>query len=72
MSLRDWLELPDDELLGRYGHLYIPARDPRYLRRNALIALGNAGGEEARALAAPFAAGGDPVLAPAARRVLER
>ena len=48
-----------------------PARDPRYLRRNALIALGNAGGDEARALAEPFAVGGDPVLAPPARRVLE-
>ena len=36
---------PDGELLARHGHLYVPARDPRYLRRNALIALGNAGGE---------------------------
>jgi epoxyqueuosine reductase len=72
VSLRDWLELPDDELLERYGHLYIPSRDPRYLRRNALIALGNSGGEEARALAEPFARSGDPVLAEPARRVLER
>jgi epoxyqueuosine reductase len=70
VSLHDWLERPDDELLARYGHLYLPDRDPRYLRRNALIALGNAGGDEARALAAPFAAGDDPVLGPAARRVL--
>jgi epoxyqueuosine reductase len=72
VSLREWLELADDALLERHGHLYVPKRDPRYLRRNALIALGNAGGGEARALAEPFARGGDPVLAPAAQRVLDR
>jgi epoxyqueuosine reductase len=72
VSLQEWLELPDGELLARHGHLYIPARDPRYLRRNALIALGNVGGDDARALAEPFARAGDPVLAPPARRVLER
>jgi epoxyqueuosine reductase len=72
VSLRDWLELPDDALLERYGHLYIPSRDPRYLRRNALIALGNHEGDEARALAEPFARSGDPVLAEPARRVLAR
>jgi epoxyqueuosine reductase len=70
--LREWLELPDDELLARHGHLYVPRRDPRYLRRNALIALGNAGGDEARALAEPFARSGDPVLASPAQRVLDR
>ena len=69
VSLVDWLELPDDELLQRYGRLYVPDRDPRYLRRNALVALGN-GPEEYRHLAAPFAASGDPILAPAARRAL--
>ena len=29
------------ELLERFGRWYIAERDPRYLRRNALIALGN-------------------------------
>lgn len=33
----------DDELLDRLGRWYIPHRDPRYLRRNALVALGNSG-----------------------------
>ena len=28
-------------LLARHGRWYIPEHDPRYLRRNALIALGN-------------------------------
>jgi epoxyqueuosine reductase len=69
VSLADWLELPDDELLRRYDRLYVPDRDARYLRRNALIALGN-GPDEYRELARPFADGGDPVLAAAARRAL--
>jgi epoxyqueuosine reductase len=33
----------DDELLARHGRWYIPRRDPRYLRRNALVVLGNSG-----------------------------
>lgn len=40
----DVLELlgaTDDELLERHGRWYIPRRDPRYLRRNALVVLGN-------------------------------
>ena len=51
VSLADWLELPGDELLARHAHLYVPERDPRYLRRNALVALGNAPAEQ-RELAA--------------------
>jgi epoxyqueuosine reductase len=35
------LDATDDDLLARYGHWYIPQRDPRFLRRNALVALGN-------------------------------
>jgi epoxyqueuosine reductase len=38
VSLADWLELPGEELLARHAHLYVPERDPRYLRRNALVA----------------------------------
>jgi hypothetical protein len=30
----------------RYDRLYVPRNDPRYLRRNALVALGNTGGPE--------------------------
>lgn len=33
----------DQELLAEHGRWYIPERDPRYLRRNALVALGNVG-----------------------------
>ncbi len=44
-----WIELadlldPDDEVvLARAGRWYIPRRDVRYVRRNALVVLGNVG-----------------------------
>jgi len=37
------LAASDDELLARYGRWYIAGREPRYLRRNALVVLGNTG-----------------------------
>ncbi len=37
------LESDDDELMAAYGRWYVPDREPRYLRRNALVALGNSG-----------------------------
>ena len=69
VSLADWLELPGEELLARHAHLYVPERDPRYLRRNALVALGNAPAEH-RELAALYADDPDPLLRDAARRAL--
>ena len=36
------LSASDEELLSQVGRWYIPAREPRYLRRNALVVLGNA------------------------------
>ena len=35
------LALGDDALLARFARWYVPRRDPAYLRRNALVALGN-------------------------------
>jgi epoxyqueuosine reductase len=43
VSLLEWLEAPDEELRTRYDRLYFPRNDPRYLRRNALLAAGNSG-----------------------------
>jgi epoxyqueuosine reductase len=37
------LAATDAELLAAHGRWYIAGRDPRYLRRNALVALGNIG-----------------------------
>ena len=41
VSLLDLLRANDETLLADFGSWYIPAREPRYLRRNALVALGN-------------------------------
>ncbi|MDQ6839146.1 MAG: tRNA epoxyqueuosine(34) reductase QueG [Actinomycetota bacterium] len=47
------LEATDEELLARWGRWYIAERDPRHLRRNALIVIGNvADAEHPRVLAA--------------------
>lgn len=43
VDLVELLQLDDDELMARYGRWYIPKREPRYVRRNALVALGNSG-----------------------------
>jgi epoxyqueuosine reductase len=43
VDLLDLLDATDDELMSSHGRWYIPERDPRYLRRNALVALGNVG-----------------------------
>ena len=41
VDLLDLLAADDAALLARFGRWYIPRREPRYLRRNALVALGN-------------------------------
>lgn len=43
VDVLDMLAATDLELISRYGRWYIPQRDPRYLRRNALVVLGNTG-----------------------------
>jgi epoxyqueuosine reductase len=62
VRLVDWLLEDGDALRARYDRLYVPRNDPRYLRRNALVALGNTGGPDDAALAAPFLANGDELL----------
>ena len=41
VDVLDLLGAGDEELMERHGRWYIPARDPRHLRRNALVVLGN-------------------------------
>lgn len=43
VDLRWALGAPDRDLLERFGHFYIPRRNPRFLRRNVLVAMGNDG-----------------------------
>jgi epoxyqueuosine reductase len=54
VDLFELLRADDATLLERFGHWYIPRRQARYLRRNALVALGNSGGLDAAAVAAGF------------------
>ena len=62
VDLVEWLAADGDELVRRYDRLYVPRNDPRYLRRNALVALGNTGGPEHRDAVAAFADDPDPML----------
>jgi epoxyqueuosine reductase len=72
VSLVDWLEADDADLRVRYERLFVPRNDPRYLRRNALIALGNNGGEEHLPLAESYARTDDPLLHEQAEWTLAR
>jgi epoxyqueuosine reductase len=62
VRLRDWLEGDDASLMRRYERLYVPKNDARYLRRNALVALGNTGGRADLPLAAAFLESDDELL----------
>jgi epoxyqueuosine reductase len=62
VSLVDWLEASDGELAERYDRLFVPRNDPRYLRRNALVALGNSGTEEETPLLERYAESADELL----------
>lgn len=64
------LDASDDEVLRRWGRWYLTDREPRWLRRNALVVLGNIGrpdrvvAPDARVVAvlARYLAHDDPVL----------
>jgi epoxyqueuosine reductase len=72
VSLVDWLEAGDDELCERYERLYVPRNDPRFLRRNALVAAGNVGGADERRPVASYVDSDDPLLREHAAWALER
>ena len=63
---RGWLTRDGDELLAELDRLYVPRNDARWLRRNALHALGNVGGEEHLPAALAWVDDEDPVVADAA------
>ncbi|MEO6866937.1 MAG: tRNA epoxyqueuosine(34) reductase QueG [Gaiellales bacterium] len=62
IDLVEWLEGPDEQIDEEWQRLYVPRRRMQYLRRNALIALGNSGRPEQAALAAPFLESEDALL----------
>ena len=72
VSLRDWLDQDGGELVADFDRLYVPHNDPRWLRRNALIAAGNSASRNLQPTVERYAMSDDPVLRDAAEWALER
>jgi epoxyqueuosine reductase len=62
VRLADWLGGDGTALTQRYERLYVPKNDARYLRRNALVALGNTGDVADLPLAEAFLESDDELL----------
>ena len=61
----DMLDASDDALMAGFGRWYIPRREPRYLRRNALVVLANVGDphdSRVRAAVDRALSDGDPLI----------
>jgi epoxyqueuosine reductase len=63
VDLVEWLEEDGREVVERFERLYVPRNDPRWLQRNALVALGNTGNETHVPILERFAGGEDELLA---------
>jgi epoxyqueuosine reductase len=70
--LREWLQADGGALVAELDRLYVPRNDARWLRRNALVVLGNTGTAGEAALAEGYAAGEDDLLAETAAWALAR
>ena len=72
VDLVHWLEQDGRAVVDEYDRLYVPRNEPRWLQRNALVALGNAGGEQHRDVLQRYADGDDELLAEHAAWALGR
>jgi epoxyqueuosine reductase len=72
VSLLDWLRARGEELRDRYERLYFPRNDPRYLRRNALVAAGNSADPGLIEVVHEYAEGDDELLREHAEWALAR
>jgi epoxyqueuosine reductase len=72
VDLVAWLEADGRSVVDAYDRLYVPRNDPRWLRRNAAVALGNVGTAEHAPALDHAAAGDDELVAEHARWALER
>jgi epoxyqueuosine reductase len=70
VSLVEWLQAEDVELRRGYDRLYVPQNDGRFLKRNALVAAGNVGGDAARDVVTSYTECGDEMLEEHARWAL--
>jgi len=72
VDLVAWLEEDGRALVEAFDRLYVPRNDPRWLRRNAVVALGNVGTSAHASALEDVAAGADELLAEHARWALGR
>ncbi len=72
VDLVHWLETDGREVVDEFRRLYVPRNEPRYLRRNAAVALGNTGGPEHLPALTRAAADRDPLVAEHAQWAIER
>ena len=72
VDLVRWLEQDGRSLIDEYERLYVPQNEPRWLQRNALVALGNAGGADVKTVLERYADGDDDMLAEHACWALDR
>jgi epoxyqueuosine reductase len=72
VSLRDWLTRDGEDLVEELDRLYVPRKQPRWLRRNALIAAGNTGTPALVDAVEPYANGDDEMLRETAEWALSR
>lgn len=72
VPLRAWLSADGPVLERDVERLFVPRKNPRWLRRNALVVLGNVGRARDASLAGPYAHGDDVLLRAVAERALAR
>ena len=75
LDLVDLLTAPDPTVLHRWGRRYLAHRDPRWVRRNALVALGNSAqpaNPRVVAVLADYRSHADPILREHAEWATER
>ena len=72
VSLVDWLERDGSDLVAEFDRLYVPRNDPRWLRRNALVAAGNVGTAALVPSVRWYADDPDPILSDTASWALDR
>jgi epoxyqueuosine reductase len=72
VDLVAWLEEDGRAVVDSYDRLYVPRNNPRWLQRNAAVALGNVGGAEHVPALERVAAGDDELVAEHAQWAIER
>lgn len=72
VNLVEWLDADGTTLMEDFDRLYVPRNDPRWLRRNALIAAGNVGAASVLPSVERYVGDPDPVLDETARWARER